>query len=125
MDGTWEGQEQSRSTQRMEDLTVYVQPIPCLSTTANDIAQPPFPQHLLLRDALYLLQGIDGRYVRFAIRPAQQQNPYLTDKGKRGDGMGFPLGKEGEPLPLDQDVEEEIVGLDFVADEQVVSRHFG
>ena len=72
-----------------------------------------------MRDALYLLQGIDGRYVRFAIRLAKQQNPYLTDKGKKGDGMGFPLGKEGEPL-MDGEDEEEVVGLDFVADEQTV-----
>jgi gamma-tubulin complex component 3 len=87
------------------------------------LAQPPFPQHLLLRDALYLLQGIDGRYVRFAIRPAKEQNPYLTDKGKRGDGMGFPLGKE-EPV-IDGEDEEEVVGLDFMADEQTVSSHWG
>jgi hypothetical protein len=78
---------------------------------------------LLLRDALYLLQGIDGRYVRFAIRPAKEQNPYLTDKGKRGDGMGFPLGKE-EPV-IDGEDEEEVVGLDFMADEQTVSRPWG
>lgn len=35
--------------------------------------------------------------------------------------MGFPLGKEGETLPTEEDEEEEVVGLDFVADEQVVS----
>ncbi|EIW66546.1 hypothetical protein TREMEDRAFT_72372 [Tremella mesenterica DSM 1558] len=46
--------------------------------------QPPFPDVLLLRDCLYLLQGIDGRYVRFALRPPHEQNPYLTDKGKEG-----------------------------------------
>ena len=74
---------------------------------------------MLLRDALYLLQGIDGRYVRFAIRPAKEQNPYLTDTGKRGDGMGFPLGKD-EPV-VDGEDEEEVVGLDFMADEQTVS----
>ena len=34
--------------------------------------------------------------------------------------MGFPLGKEGEPL-MDGEDEEEVVGLDFVADEQTVS----
>jgi gamma-tubulin complex component 3 len=73
-----------------------------------------------LRDALYLLQGIDGRYVRFAIRPAKEQNPYLTDKGKKGDGMGFPLGRDAETATGDAE-DEEVVGLDFVADEQVVS----
>lgn len=83
-------------------------------------AQPPFPGHLLLRDALYLLQGIDGRYVRFAFREKAQQNPYLTEKGKKGDGMGFPLGKEGEVPISDDDAEEEVVGLEFVADEQTV-----
>jgi gamma-tubulin complex component 3 len=73
-----------------------------------------------LRDALYLLQGIDGRYIRFAIRPAKEQNPYLTDKGKKGDGMGFPLGRDAETAAGDAE-DEEVVGLDFVADEQVVS----
>lgn len=34
--------------------------------------------------------------------------------------MGFPLGKEGEPM-MDGEDEEEVVGLDFVADEQNVS----
>jgi hypothetical protein len=34
--------------------------------------------------------------------------------------MGFPLGKEGEPITEGED-EEEVVGLDFVADEQTVS----
>jgi hypothetical protein len=34
--------------------------------------------------------------------------------------MGFPLGKEGEPITEEED-EEEVVGLDFVADEQTVS----
>jgi hypothetical protein len=35
--------------------------------------------------------------------------------------MGFPLGKEGEPIPADGDEVEEVVGLDFLADEQNVS----
>lgn len=87
----------------------------------RQIAQRPFPQHLLLRDALYLLQGIDGRYVRFAFRDPPQQNPYLTDKGKKGEGMGFPLGKEGDAGPSLLADEEEVVGLEFVADEAVVS----
>lgn len=88
---------------------------------ADNPAQPPFPQHLLLRDALYLLQGIDGRYVRFAFREPLEQNPYLTEKGKRGDGTGFPLGKDGDAGDAAELPEEEVVGLDFVANEQTVS----
>ena len=37
--------------------------------------------------------------------------------------MGFPLGKE-EPI-VDGEDEEEVVGLDFMADEQTVSRPWG
>lgn len=37
--------------------------------------------------------------------------------------MGFPLGKE--ELPIDGEDEEEVVGLDFMADEQIVSFHYG
>ncbi|RSH94655.1 Microtubule-nucleating Tub4p (gamma-tubulin) complex component [Saitozyma podzolica] len=54
-------------------------------------SQPPFPTHLLLRDTLYLLQGIDGRYVRFAVDAA------------KGSGGG--------------EAEEEVVGIEIVADE--------
>jgi hypothetical protein len=57
-------------------------------------AQPPFPTHLLLRDTLYLLQGIDGRYVRFAVDAA------------KGSGGG--------------EAEEEVVGIEIVADEAKV-----
>lgn len=84
------------------------------------IARPPFPEHLLLRDTLYLLQGIDGRYVRFAVRPPPEQNPYLTEKGRAGDGTAFALGKEGgvvEPLGMEAD----IVGIDIIAEEDKVS----
>lgn len=34
------------------------------------------PDALLLRDSLYLLQGIDGRFVKFKP-PVEQPNPYL------------------------------------------------
>jgi hypothetical protein len=54
-------------------------------------AQPPFPTHLLLRDTLYLLQGIDGRYVRFDVNEAK----------------GFGGGES----------EAEVVGIEIVADE--------
>lgn len=77
----------------------------------------PFPEPLLLRDALYLLQGIDGRYVRFALAPAAESNPYLSEKGKEGDGTGFPLGKGVDTLSTEQ---QDIVGIDIVADEAKV-----
>ncbi|WOO83932.1 Spindle pole body component alp6 [Vanrija pseudolonga] len=80
--------------------------------------RPPFPEALLLRDALYLLQGINGRYVRFAVAPAPQNNPYLSERGRAGDGTGFPLGAEGTRM-LDAKAEaaQEVVGIDIVADE--------
>nr|XP_031862932.1 uncharacterized protein CI109_001407 [Kwoniella shandongensis]KAA5530004.1 hypothetical protein CI109_001407 [Kwoniella shandongensis] len=82
-------------------------------------SQPPFPPHLLLRDTLYLLQGIDGRFVRFALAPPKEQNPYLTDKGKAGDGAGFPLGKDGAAAVIAEGTGEEgeVVGIEIVADE--------
>lgn len=106
----------------MAYITVYVFPAGCATCyhAIDLLAQPPFPQHLLLRDALYLLQGIDGRYVRFALRPPPEQNPYLSEKGKKGDGMGFPLGRDGDAGPSRTTDEEEVVGLDFLADEQTV-----
>ncbi|WVO13274.1 hypothetical protein L204_100887 [Cryptococcus depauperatus] len=79
-------------------------------------AQPPFPPHLLLRDTLYLLQGIDGRYVRFAVSPPKEQNPYLTAKGREGEGTGFPLGKDGTNIESTES-EEEIVGIEIVVEE--------
>ncbi|ORY24380.1 Spc98 family-domain-containing protein [Naematelia encephala] len=79
-------------------------------------SRPPFPDQLLLRDTLYLLQGIDGRYVRFAVRPPAEQNPYLTEKGKAGDGIGFGLGRDGA-VPAHEGQEGDVVGIDIVADE--------
>ncbi|WVW80143.1 hypothetical protein I302_102118 [Kwoniella bestiolae CBS 10118] len=81
-------------------------------------SQKPFPPQLLLRDTLYLLQGIDGRYVRFALRPPREQNPYLTEKGRAGEGVGFPLGKDGAVPSLEDEGEEgETVGIEIVADQ--------
>ena len=88
--------------------------------TGDLTAHPPFPTHLLLRDTLYLLQGIDGRYVRFAIRPPKELNPYLTDSGKAGDGVGFALGKDGGQVRGEEGKEGEVVGIDIVADEPKV-----
>lgn len=84
----------------------------------------PFPESLLLRDTLYLLQGIDGRFVRFALAPAPERNPYLTEKGRAGDGAGFPLGAAGTELPP-AGVEDEVMGIDIVADEAKVGTRSG
>jgi gamma-tubulin complex component 3 len=74
-----------------------------------------FPDQPLLRDALYLLQGIDGKHVRFALRPPKEQNPYLTENGRNGDGVGFPLGKNSQAE--DQGEEGDVVGIDIVVNE--------
>lgn len=81
----------------------------------------PFPANLLLRDVLYLLQGIDGRYIRFAITPPREQNPYLTEKGREGDGVGFPLGVNGSTEPVENGPVSDVMGIDIVADEAKVS----
>ncbi|WWC68620.1 uncharacterized protein I206_102550 [Kwoniella pini CBS 10737] len=80
-------------------------------------SEKPFPPHLLLRDTLYLMQGIDGRYVRFALRSPREQNPYLTEKGRAGDGTGFPLGKDGAVGQVDEGEEGDIVGIEIIADQ--------
>lgn len=51
--------------------------------------QPIIPDALLLRDSLYLLQGIDGRFVNFLI-PVQDPNPYRRP----------PVDPEGEEEPF-------------------------
>jgi gamma-tubulin complex component 3 len=84
-------------------------------------ARPPFPLELLLRDALYLLQGIDGRYILFARRAPRERNPYATETARAGDGIGFPLGKGGKDAAVED--EEDVVGIEIVADEAKVSRH--
>lgn len=71
----------------------------------------PFPESLLLRDALYLLQGIDGRYVRFSFGTQQDKQP--NGKTHRFDRS------ETEIVP-DAD-SEVIVGIDIVVDEPKVS----
>ncbi|KAJ7047325.1 gamma-tubulin complex DGRIP91/SPC98 component [Mycena alexandri] len=40
------------------------------------IGRPHLPEHLLLRDTLYLLQGISGKYVRFSL----QDDPDVENK---------------------------------------------
>ncbi|KAF7355351.1 Spindle pole body component [Mycena sanguinolenta] len=41
------------------------------------IGRPHLPEHLILRDTLYLLQGISGKYVRFSI---QGDDPEMENK---------------------------------------------
>lgn len=66
------------------------------------------------------MQGIDGRYVRFAVRPPKEQNPYLRHKGKAADGAAFALGKDGGEAE-EEGEEGEIIGIDIVADEPKVN----
>ena len=73
---------------------------------------------------LYLLQGIDGAYVRFALRSPPEQNPYLSQRGKAGEGIGFQLGKEGNPEEPEGE-QGEVVGINIVADEPKVSHVTG
>jgi gamma-tubulin complex component 3 len=41
------------------------------------IGKKPLPADALLRESLYLLQGISGVHISFATAPAAQPNPYL------------------------------------------------
>jgi gamma-tubulin complex component 3 len=83
----------------------------------------PFPEHLLLRDALYLLQGIDGRYVRFAVVDAPNGNGHGHADRDRHDRHGSSYGRNDRSRTeaLDADEEREIVGIDIVVDEPTVS----
>ncbi|KAJ7095432.1 gamma-tubulin complex, component 3, partial [Mycena belliarum] len=48
------------------------------------IGRPYLPEHLLLRDTLYLLQGISGKYVRFSIQddPEVENTVIFMDDSK-------------------------------------------
>ncbi|GHJ85670.1 hypothetical protein NliqN6_2072 [Naganishia liquefaciens] len=76
----------------------------------------PRDTDLLLRDMLYLLQGIDGKYARFAKKSRferqKQVNPYLVDKPMQRPGARVDKGKGKEVEVLADD--EEIRGIDFV-----------
>lgn len=89
--------------------------------------QAPLSTEILLRDMLYLLQGIDGTHVRFSFKTQAQRdreaNPYLVEPDFNSWGLGPASsktkqqmkGKEKERASVwDQD--EEITGLTF-ADE--------
>jgi gamma-tubulin complex component 3 len=90
----------------------------------------PFPEGLLLRDALYLLQGIDGRYVRFALAPppdkavnANGNGNGAAGAGPNGNGNGdasLSMDRYDETEVLNDDEDEEIVGIDIVVDEPKV-----
>ncbi|RDX55466.1 gamma-tubulin complex DGRIP91/SPC98 component [Lentinus brumalis] len=41
------------------------------------MGQPHIPEHLILRDTLYLLQGISGKYVQFSVTKDAEQNKEL------------------------------------------------
>lgn len=83
---------------RYVSRTVRLQPVTWLTSEAKQA----FDESLLIRDTLYLLQGIDGRYVRFAVRPAAEADPGPSQPASDGDAG------------------EEIVGIDIVADETKV-----
>lgn len=80
------------------------------------IGQTPRDTNLLLRDMLYLLQGIDGKYARFAkksrFEKQKEVNPYLVDKPIQRPGTRLDKGKGKEVEVLADD--EEIRGIDFV-----------
>jgi gamma-tubulin complex component 3 len=65
---------------------------------------------------LYLLQGIDGKYARFAkksrFEKQKEVNPYLVDKPIQRPGTRLDKGKGKEVEVLADD--EEIRGIDFV-----------
>ncbi|KAJ8464042.1 hypothetical protein ONZ51_g9857 [Trametes cubensis] len=42
------------------------------------LGQPHIPEHLILRDTLYLLQGISGKYVQFSVTKDADQNKELV-----------------------------------------------
>lgn len=48
----------------------------CFRLTAAP-GKKPLPAETLLRESLYLLQGISGVHISFATAPAAQPNPYL------------------------------------------------
>ncbi|GAA6052096.1 hypothetical protein JCM3770_006629 [Rhodotorula araucariae] len=72
---------------------------------------PPVPEPLLLRDVLYLFQGIDGEFVRFRPRPPPRTGPRRTYI--RGE-IVLEGGGIADALPEDEDagVAKEVSGLE-------------
>ncbi|GAA5859868.1 hypothetical protein JCM8547_004364 [Rhodosporidiobolus lusitaniae] len=56
---------------------------------------PPVPEHVLLRDILYVFQGIDGQFVRFRAPPPPRQGPKRTYV--RGEIVSSGPGVAAEP----------------------------
>jgi len=80
----------------------------------------PFPESLLLRDALYLLQGIDGRYVRFDVAPANNANGAANGNGT-ANGRTVADRWDRSETEILGDEDETILGIDIVVDEPKVS----
>lgn len=106
----------------MEAKSGYVEckvNLPILTYDLGKITgKTPRDTDLLLRDMLYLLQGIDGKYARFAkksrFEKQKRLNPYLVDQafprpGGARDDKG--KGKQVDEVLAD---DEEIRGIDFV-----------
>ncbi|KAM0751219.1 hypothetical protein T439DRAFT_325368 [Meredithblackwellia eburnea MCA 4105] len=51
--------------------------------------QEPVPQHLLIRDILFILQGIDGQFVRFKSKQLHKMKPRKPPHRKVLGGFGF------------------------------------
>lgn len=105
-----------------------------LSEWRSRRGQSPLSSEILLRDMLYLLQGIDGTHVRFSFKTQAQRereaNPYLVEPDFNSWGLAghsksqqrqqMIKGKEKERLSVwDQD--EEITGLTFADENGKVS----
>lgn len=91
----------------------------------------PVDTSLLLRDMLFLLQGIDGKHVRFGRKTQAQKmreaNPYntpieFTRKGESSElDKDLRRGKARGDLLLGGGVEEDdVIGISFVNDTGVV-----
>lgn len=90
------------------------------------------PTRVLLRDMLYLLQGIDGKHVRFARKTQAQRNreanPYIDEPdfangpgrgaaaGKKNKGKGKATESDGIDYAIQQMEADEITGLAYFLD---------
>ncbi|ORY89632.1 Spc98 family-domain-containing protein [Leucosporidium creatinivorum] len=73
---------------------------------------PPVPEPLLLRDIIYVLQGIDGQFVRFKPPPERVPGPRRTYK--RGEiVVDGEEGQEPEELQLEDGIEFVLEGTGY------------